>query len=279
MRHLRTLCLLVLLFAVSQPSSGWCFAHKVVAHIAMQYLTPATKEKLDYYLDASLVEYSLWMDRCRPQEKYLYTHPWHMGTSDENWEPASSLDEVRGTTGGRIEPGIEHVYGVLKNWKELDDSTVFDNIKLITHMLGDLHCPAHRYYYDLPTYKGHSGYDSKYGWFPLKYNGQSTTYHAVWDLALDRAHPEFGLKVGLYTAHIDSGISAELRQEIMSGTVRDWAIEENKVCRQVYTWAKPGDEIDVSWYRSHVDFIDRQVLKAGYRLAKILNTVFDENYR
>jgi hypothetical protein len=277
MRKILILSVVALLCAC-QNSWGWCFAHKVVAHIAMQHLTPATQQKLDYYFDSSIVEYSLWMDRFRNEPSAAALNKNHMGVCNEDF----SCDSTIASENGNLEAWVAKEFEMLKNYKQLPDSTVRTELKFLVHQLGDMHCPGHFYSFDMPEWKTYGkilkGMKSKYGWFKLTYKGKKTTYHAIWDLALDYTHPEFGEKVGLFTKAIDKDVTPEKAAEMVAGSIFDWGRDRNVRCKPIYEWAKPGSELDETFFQEHGWLVDEMVLKAGYRLAHLLNQIFDENY-
>ena len=59
------------------------------------------------------------------------------------------------------------------------------------------------------------------------------------------------------------------------GTPADWALECARSCRVVYDWAKPGDDIDEGFLREHGALPGDQALRGAYRLARVLNDLFD----
>lgn len=42
----------------------------------------------------------------------------------------------------------------LRNYRELSDSTVNVNLKYVIHLVGEMHCPGHIYFADLPGRHG-----------------------------------------------------------------------------------------------------------------------------
>ena len=70
----------------------------------------------------------------------------------------------------------------------LSDSTVNVNLKYVIHLVGEMHCPGHIYFADLP-----GGMDAPrhYDFFLLKYKGKEVTYHWVWDGSVSRQYPDW----------------------------------------------------------------------------------------
>ena len=260
----KLILIIIALAAFCFEGRSWCFAHKVAAHIAMQHLTPQTKSALDYYFDGSIVEYSLWMDRYRYEPVVWAQNRGHSGACNEDYSCNTSID-VPGKE--NIEPYIIKTTDLLKNYKELPDSVVRTELKFLIHSVGDMHCPVHIKGYNIPNKN-----------VKLVYEGKSMTYHALWDVALERMYPELKLKVGLFTKKIDYGVTDEMAQSMIQGNALDWGKERNILCKDLYAWIKPGDVIDKTYFDQHGHLADEMVLKAGYRLAHLLNLIFDENY-
>lgn len=68
---------------------------------------------------------------------------------------------------------------------------------------------------------------------------------------------------------------AEKQRAVGEGTPADWALECARSCRVVYDWAKPGDDIDEGFLREHGALPVDQALRGAYRLARVLNDLFD----
>lgn len=182
----KLICLLLMLCAGTAAFAWGGREHRLIAYIAEAHLTPRTRQVLDRYLDQSIVEYSTWMDRYRTAPGYEITTYWHMVTIDkdgsvppEPLRPNGDGDAVR-----QLTRAIER----LRNYRELSDSTVNVNLKYIIHLVGEMHCPGHIYFADLP-----GGMDAPrhYDFFLLKYKGKEVTYHWVWDGSVSRQYPDW----------------------------------------------------------------------------------------
>ena len=160
--------------------------HRLIAYIAEAHLTPRTRQVLDRYLDQSIVEYSTWMDRYRTAPGYEITTYWHMVTIDKdgNVPPEPLRPNGDGDAVRQLTRAIER----LRNYRELSDSTVNVNLKYVIHLVGEMHCPGHIYFADLP-----GGMDAPrhYDFFLLKYKGKEVTYHWVWDGSVSRQYPDW----------------------------------------------------------------------------------------
>lgn len=265
---MKRIFLLLVLTALAVPSVlGWGGReHRLIAYIAEAHLTPQTRKALDRYLDQSIVEYSLWMDRYRDAPGYEFTTYWHMVTIDENGD--APMEPVRKSGNGDAIRQLTRALERLRNYGELSDSTVNVNLKYIIHLVGEIHCPSHIYFSDLP-----GGIHAKphYDFFRLKYKGEATTYHAVWDLSLSRLHPTWDEED--FRRELDTYDEQE-RIAVSNGTPVDWAGECGRNCRVIYNWAKPGDNLDESFYSKYGELAEEQAIKGAYRLARVLNDLF-----
>ena len=116
--------------------------HETIAKLAENNLKPHAKKIVEKYLDNhSIVYYAKWMDEYRRTPEYQETGKWHGVRVDEslNYVPKENGD-------GDAVKAIKDAVALLKNYKNLPDSTVNVNIKYLLHLVGDMHCPGHIYY-------------------------------------------------------------------------------------------------------------------------------------
>ncbi len=265
---MKKIFILATVLCTSLSAFGWGYEHRYIAHIAEAHLTPRTRQVLDRYLDQSIVEYSEWMDRYRTAPGYEETTWWHMVTIDENGKVPP--EPLRYTGDGDAVRQLNRAIERLQNYEQLCDSTVNVNLKYVIHIVGDMHAPSHIYYCDLP-----GGINAKrhHDFFRLKYNGVQRNYHWVWDGSVYRQFP--GWKEEDFRRELDRW-PVEKQREVCQGTPTDWAEESGRNCRVIYEWAQPGDELDDDFLKEHGQLPIDQMLKAAYRLAHVLNTLFDK---
>ena len=252
----KLICLLLMLCAGTAAFAWGGREHRLIAYIAEAHLTPRTRQVLDRYLDQSIVEYSTWMDRYRTAPGYEITTYWHMVTIDKdgNVPPEPLRPNGDGDAVRQLTRAIER----LRNYRELSDSTVNVNLKYVIHLVGEMHCPGHIYFADLP-----GGMDAPrhYDFFLLKYKGKEVTYHWVWDGSVSRQYPDWTEED--FRRELDKW-PAEKQRAVGEGTPADWALECARSCRVVYDWAKPGDDIDEGFLREHGALpVDQALLERG----------------
>ena len=147
--------------------------HDVVASIAEQHLNRKTKRKINRLLGGhSIVYYSSWMDNIQNspywENGYNQTKTWHYANVDKGL----TYQTMQKNENGDVVNSLEMLTDAMINrYDELTDSMKVDYVKMIVHMVGDLHCPMHA-----GRLSDRGGNNTKVKWF-----GQPTNLHSVWD--------------------------------------------------------------------------------------------------
>ncbi|MGM9747160.1 MAG: S1/P1 nuclease [Candidatus Cryptobacteroides sp.] len=270
----RTARLMVIICAVAMlhrfDSFAWGWEHRGITYMAEKHLSDKTKEEIYKYLQESIVYYSGWLDDVRREKipEYEQTRWWHMLSVDENGDVSSKPLRFNGD--GYALGQLENAIQILSDYKSCSDSTVSVNLKYVIHILVDMHAPSHIYYSDLP-----GGIDARprhYNFFMINFCGNDVTYHSIWDSPLKKLHPDWEEQD--FCEHLDILEPSEI-QSICEGTVADWAQDCADRCKIIYDWAKPEDHLDENFLSVHSDLAIQQYQRAAYRLAKLLNQLFD----
>lgn len=254
--------LLLLLAALTLGISDVCAwgvsGHNAIAYIAECNLTPKAKKTIEGYLGHSIVYYSTWMDEYRLTPEYGFSTGWHTAPVDEN---LYYTDEARSPKGDAVHL-LEDACALLKDYRNLDDSTVAVNLKYVIHLVADTHCPGHI------KYPGQKNFD-------VIMNGQKTSYHSVWDsYVIDYKHrwsyTEWQYQLDRY--------SKKEKRALAAGTIRDWEHESAVYCKQIYSMAQSGKSFSrteaAQFTIDALPIAEHQMIRAAYRLAKVLNELF-----
>lgn len=250
----------------SLPVFGWgSKGHDIVASIAEQHLNPCTKRALNKILDGhSLVYYSSWMDNVQnsPYWKggYDATKTWHYANIDKGETYQSMPKNPKGDVVTALDSLTREFR---KNRSAMSDSLKIDYIRMIVHMVGDLHCPMH------------AGRLSDLGGnrVPVKWFGQKTNLHSVWDSKMIESARKWSYTE--WTEQIDRAGRKE-RKNIAKGTFEDWLTETSACASEVYDYVGNLSEPNLS-YQFVYDFspmLEERLAVAGYRLAAVLNSLF-----
>ncbi len=240
------------------PAKGWnSVGHSVIAYIAEQHLTPEAKEKCQGYLRHTLPYYASWMDlwrNCPGFETMAKSH-------------SVPVDETLHHVGKSNRNAVYHITRIqkkMKRYKRLNDSLVCDNLKYLIHLVGDMHCPAHTRYENQPKYKSYSYY----------FGGKKDNSHHFWDSSLSTFHK--GWRCEDYYRNLDKATPEQIA-EICKGTPDDWAYENALAMRETFELLPRGCEfkdLPEATKARMKELSEAQAVKAGYRLASILNKIF-----
>lgn len=259
----KSLILSAILLAVNcQAAFGWGQkGHDIVAYIAQQHLTKKAQKAIGEILDGrSIVYYSSWMDNLQNspawQDGYDATATWHYANVDEG----HTYETMRKEPKGDVLTALEMVISKLKS-DTLTDSLRSDYLRMLVHMVGDMHCPMH------------AGRLSDLGGnqHQIRFFGQETNLHSIWDTAMiDTAHKwsytEWQRQLDRYTK--------KERQAIAEGTLYDWFVETVAAAKMLYDATPVGAELGYRYLYDFTPLLETQLLHAGYRLAAILNDIF-----
>ena len=262
-----TLILLAIMMLNITTAYGWgATGHDVVAAIAEQHLTPKAKRKINKLLDGkSIVYYSSWMDNIQnsPYWKngYNKTKTWHYANVDEGF----TYQTMTKNPDGDVVSGLEMLTKEMtENYKHLTDSMRVDYLKMIVHMVGDLHCPMHA-----GRLSDRGGNGTKVKWF-----GQNTSLHSVWDSKMIDSARKWHYSE--WAEQLDR-TDRKYKKDIMKGSYEEWFNDTVENAAILYDYVEElGDTPNLS-YQFVYDFsplLEEQLLNGGYRLAYVLNTIF-----
>ena len=240
---------------------GWgTVGHKVVIAIAQRHLTEKTKANIAKYIDYDLKKDAVWMDKHRNDEPIAYTTHYHVFAADKN---------LRYDPNYRLAEGGDVVYALAiseynlaeQNYKQLTDSAVVFNLRMIIHFMGDMHCPVH---IDFPQ--------SRPMWYMV--NGVRTRFHKMWDGAVI-SNKHKGCSPIQLAEEFDIYTDEQIAQ-IQQGTPMDWHNENIVGARRAMEMVPADGVLTDEYFDEAVVIAEERLTYAGYRLAAILNAIFDK---
>ena len=251
------------------PASAWGpMGHDVVAAIAEQNLTKKAQKALDKILDGkSIVYYSSWMDNIQnsPSWKNGYdkTKTWHYCNVDKGF----TYDTMQKNPAGDVVSAVNFLTKELtENFDNLTDSLKADYVKMIVHLVGDMHCPMHA-----GRLSDRGGNGTKIKWF-----GQKTSLHSLWDSKIVESARRWGYNE--WTEQLNRLNKKEIKA-LGVGTYEDWFRETVAQAAKIYDYAERTGESTPSFsYQYIYDFsplLENRLQTGGYRLAHVLNSIFD----
>ena len=231
--------------------------HATIAYVAEQNLTPKARQMCHHYLRHTLSYYASWMDQWRYCKGYEESRAWHAVrvTKDNVMSHPNRTNAITQIHAFRHET---------KNYRRMSDSIVMDNIKFLIHMVGDVHCPAHMFYFKLPAYKQDS----------VKVNGREMRYHDFLDGAPSRFHKN--LKLERYHALLEKEWGHEKRAAA-KGTAEEWMAElavDSKRMWELLPNNVEWNDLPAENCKAVQRMVERRLYIAGIRLAAVLNDIF-----
>ena len=248
-----------ILFMQYVPAYGWgTKGHNVIAGIAEKHLTNKARKEVRKLLEGhTMIYYSTWMDEIRSNSSYAHTRTWHYANVDEGKTYETMDKEAKGDVVTAMMLSIEQ----LKNKKQ-PDSIRSVYLKYLIHLAGDIHCPMHA---GRATDRG--GNDFTVLWKKTKIN-----LHSLWDQTIIDASKDWSSIE--WVTYIDRDMDKKQRQEITSGEPLDWFSETVALANDIYKNTTENQDISQNYVRNYTPLIEEQFLKAGYRLAGLLNDIF-----
>lgn len=246
--------ILMSLFVVT-GSFGWgVTGHRAIGLVAEKHLSAKAKKKLKLLMgQESLAMMSTWMDEVRSDSLYNYTADWHWVTI----ETGKSYAESPKNPNGDVIMTLERLIAELKT-KKLDRKIEMEYIKMIVHLVGDIHQPLH-----VGCCDDRGGNSVKVKWFR-----NETNLHSVWDSnMIDDTKLSYTELAGALEEPT-AGVLAQWQK----ATVRDWAAESMTYRRQVYS---VGDgNLSFKYSYKNLDTVKLRLAQAGIRLAGVLNEIY-----
>jgi hypothetical protein len=258
---LKKLVLCVTLLYVPLQSMSWgTEGHRVAGQIAESYLTPKARKAIREILGYETIAIaSTWADFIKSDPAYSYLSSWHYIDFDRAYTYPEMQEYLNHDTNVDAYTKLQFLISELKK-KELSKENKALYLKMLIHIAEDVHQPMHAAHAD-----DKGGNDFKVNWF-----SSPTNLHSVWDSQLIDFQQ---LSYTEYTAMINHTTAGQ-RAEWQKAPISQWLFESNQIAEKLYTEIKPGDTLNYKYNFTHIDIVNQQLLKAGVRLAGVLNAIF-----
>lgn len=259
--------LIVSLIFCAYSAQAWNrLGHNTVAEIAKRHMTEKAKNNIAKYMPYDIAKDANYMDRIRGKKSpYRFTNSWHSYYYDSKLRHDPNVPNK--IKNGDTMRALDLADRNLSMYKELTDSAVIFNIRMILHFVGDMHCPSHCKYID--------GRDDAKPRVYLKgeYMG---SFHGFYDSMPSHLYGK-GKKASELAAELDTYSKGKIRK-ICKGNHHDWAKDCMKRTHVIHKW-NPNDgtpDLRDDTMELSKDVVDTQLRHAGYRLAHLLNKYFGE---
>ncbi|MBS1638788.1 MAG: S1/P1 nuclease [Bacteroidetes bacterium] len=262
MKSIKKVLIISAFLYIPYVSMAWgLLGHRVVAEIASTYLTPKAKAAIkDILGNESMAMSANWADFIKSDPTYNYLSSWHYvdfkaGMSCEDVKKYLAID-----TADDAYTKINFLTAELKK-KNLDKDKKLMYLRLLIHIVGDIHQPMHTAHDD-----DQGGNKVYVLWF-----GQKSNLHSVWDSKLI---DEQGLSYTEYANAINYTTPAQ-RQAWQKETVQQWICDSHELAESLYAEIKqPEQKLSYRYNFDHIAQLNQQLLKGGVHLAGLLNSIF-----
>ncbi|MFO0333182.1 MAG: S1/P1 nuclease [Bacteroidota bacterium] len=246
--------LAIIIFSGTSCFSWGVTGHRATGLIAERYLNSKAKKKIKRLLgQQSLAMVSTWMDEIRSDSTYNYTADWHWVTI----ETGKTYEESPKNPNGDVIMTLERLISELKSGK-LDEKKQAEYLKMIVHLVGDIHQPLH-----VGCCDDRGGNSVR-----VKWARNDSNLHSVWDSNMSDETKLSYTELANALGQPDKATVAAWQK----ASVRDWANESMGYRKQVY--AIGDGNLGYKYSFKNLDTVEHRLLQAGIRLAGILNQVF-----
>lgn len=262
MKSFKKIIIVAIFLGCTISSMAWgVLGHRIVGQIADSYLTPKAKLEIQKILGTeSIAMASNWPDFIKSDPKYKYLNTWHY----VNLAPALTEDSLKkylaADTATDAFTKTNFIVNELKKNKLMPNETKQLYVRLLIHIIGDLHQPMH-----VGREEDRGGNALKVKWF-----SEETNMHAVWDEKL------IGFQQLSYTEYAASinNPTAKQKADWKKFTLQDWIYDSYKFAEIVYADYKPEDRIGYEYNFKFVVPMNEQLLKGGLHLAYLFNDIY-----
>ncbi len=227
------------------------FGHELVGDIAKVYVNKSVADSVQKYLgDITWGKAAVWMDEIRANGSYDYMKPMHY----INVEKDSVYVK---TDAPNIINELEIVMNKLKDRSKLSKEEINESLKILFHLIGDLHMPLHVGY----------GADKGGNTIEVGYIDKLTNLHRAWDTDMIEHQKTFKHEL----VAMSKTLTSQQIRDTQKADVIAWMNESRALLPQVYDFKK---DITEEYEIKNIPVIEKQILNAGIRLSGILNSLF-----
>ncbi|WFU80317.1 S1/P1 nuclease [Bradyrhizobium sp. CIAT3101] len=250
--------------------------HSIVAEIAQRRLSPEAADAVGRILGRghSLASVGSWADDVRDARPSTYN--WHF----VDIPIARSTYDAGADCKQDPEKGDCTIAELERLKTELRCGSTdkkIEALKFAVHFVGDAHQPLHTVLEE----RGGNGVQ-----VDIFMQGKSCTgtchpthnhsnFHAAWDTGLIM---KTVWDWGAYVDRLEDGwLQSEEAKALAIGTPTDWILETHVAAQSVWNAVPDNKVLDDNYYNEVLPVLDRQLGKAGIRLAAFLNNAYASN--
>lgn len=253
----KTLVSFLFLFVAHFAAFSWGqTGHRVVGQIAYDHLTNKAKKNIQAVLGTEqLGMVGNYMDFIRSDSTNDFMTPWHYCTipDGKTYKEAGVPEE------GDVVQAITRIMQELKT-KNFSYDSELENLKYLVHLVADVHQPLH---VGNGEDKGGNMVRVDYMW------DKSFNLHRVWDAGMIDSQK---LSYTEYCNWIDHASESQISQW-QGEDLFVWLDEAVSYRKNIYDIPEDG-KLRYEYNYKNLSIVNERLLKAGIRLAGILNEIY-----
>jgi hypothetical protein len=249
-------CLFILLLSLCTPRVSLAWGpdgHRITGNVAYHLLDQKTKDSVKYYLgDLKLEDATNWMDEMRSNPQFDYMKPWHYINIDRGHSYDSTQTD-------NIIFELNKVMVRLKERNKHTKDEIAVDLKILAHLMGDLHQPLHCGY----------GVDTGGNAILVKFFTWQSNLHRVWD-------SEIITQLNLNAKDCLSMVAKFSKGEAMkykNGNFVSWLYESRSYLPRVYDFK--NNNITDQYALKNSPVVEKQLALSGLRMAELLKEIFE----
>lgn len=262
----------------------------IVAEIAFNELPSEVKKQVgimshffDEYehSDSAFMRTAVWADKIKWSGEKVFTYDHFINTP---YDPDSILtkEQVNGIKGGfkktNIVTGLTEIIETLSK-KEVDPLLGMIGLRLITHLVADLHQPFHcinRFNKDF--LQGDSGAKN----LKVMFKKHERSLHWVWDHIFEEYDKMGSPPSRVNIIHVQT-VAKKLKEKypkssftVFDASIEKWAQESYDIAVSFGYTVEKNKKLNEKYVIEGKEIADKQLTKAGYRLAAVLTALFKD---
>lgn len=230
--------------------------HRIVGHIAMDYLNPEVKSHILEVLDGEdLAMVANWMDFIKSEPSYDSLKPLHYCTVPH----LDSLDHHHHPNQGDVWMAIEKfLTEIATGAYSVDEGFA---LRALAHLIGDIHQPLHC----------GNGLDMGGNQIKVNFFWEPSNLHRVWDSGLI---DYWKMSYTEYSDWVMASVDQATVTDWKTNSVKEW-VRESVVARdQCYTTIGDPEKLGYRYVYDNTALLNKRLAQAGVRLATALNEAY-----
>lgn len=260
-------------------ATAWnAMGHMVVASVAYQQLKPHAKAAVDDMVKVFHQEYpeinsfeqmAYWLDTVRDQKIMMFTH-WHYIDNSLSLDgtPTQNLIDTDNAVWA-----IKNMNAVLQN-KQANPYERARFLAFYVHVTGDLHQPMHT----VTLFSAnHANGDRGGNDFRVIYHGEQKNLHSLWDSGVGQYDNTVNVNEArtIATHQMNLYPATYFGYAVHETEPSGWSDEGEKRAKELAYNTTEGQSVSDSYVSQGQQTAAQATTLAGYRLAEVLNTLFN----